>query len=987
MKQEQRKWRAEWIGDGGEGGARNEWRCYRREFELPEAAAAAEIAITADARYVLFVNGTLCGRGPVRSWPAEQSYNTHSVGHLLRKGTNTIAVLVISYGLSTFQYILGRGGLLAELEASLAGGGSFAIGTDASWETAQHAGYDRRTPRMSCQLGFSESVDARLSDGGWTTTGGTGAEQWKPARTIGRPGCDPWPKLVPSDIPSLTEEPVWPVRVESLKRVRPVSWTTALDIRNAMLPDSVGHANPVAFAGYVAFVVRASEAADATFGFLGGFGAFRGFGLNGQRFKTSEMEGQLPERYARIRLRQGDNFVWLETLGSEHGMGLHFGIDCDVPFEIVSPIAGAGVDGESPFALIGPFATRTYVDYQEQEQSSPLDDYKGFGGNKELDAGAFEGFDAYARVRDAASADDLRSLEDWIRPFPLELVATDSVFGKSVWKRSEESRPVPMELQAVCMAGPLPATVPAYPDGDTEFVLDFGKEWSGYIRFELDAPEGAMLDFYGYEYMRDGWRQDTYILDNTLRYASKEGWQKYESPVRRGLRYLMVTVRNASRPVRLIGVQIVQSNFPVAEIGRFHSSDPLLNDIWEISKHTTRLCMEDTFVDCPAYEQTFWVGDSRNEALVNYYVFGASDIVKRCLELVPGSSVQTPLFADQVPSGWSSVIPNWTFFWANACLEYAEHTGDREFARRIWPQVRFTLEHYLRKIDERGLLRHRGWNLLDWAPIDQPRDGIVTHQNAVFVGALRSAAKLAKLAGEADRGIPFAEASETLAQAINAFLWSEERQAYLDCIHADGRSSDIFSIQTQAVVYLNGIAEGTRKERLAAYLVEPPREFVQIGSPFMAFFYYEALAALGRYDIMLDDMRKHFGQMIEYEATTCWEMYPNFVENRPNPNMLTRSHCHAWSAAPGYFLGACVLGVRKETDGWSRVRVAPQPGDLKWARGAVPLPSGGRIDVAWRMEDEAGSRVFRLDVRAPEGVEVDLVAPDGYEPRMRLIRG
>jgi hypothetical protein len=46
--------------------------------------------------------------------------------------------------------------------------------------------------------------------------------------------------------------------------------------------------------------------------------------------------------------------------------------------------------------------------------------------------------------------------------------------------------------------------------------------------------------------------------------------------------------------------------------------------------------MEDTFVDCPAYEQVFWVGDSRNEALVNYYVFGALDIVKRCLRLVPG---------------------------------------------------------------------------------------------------------------------------------------------------------------------------------------------------------------------------------------------------------------------------------------------------------------------------------------------------------------
>src|SRR5690606_559826 len=150
--------------------------------------------------------------------------------------------------------------------------------------------------------------------------------------------------------------------------------------------------------------------------------------------------------------------------------------------------------------------------------------------------------------------------------------------------------------------------------------------------------------------------------------------------IRRGLRYVMVTVRNAIRPVKFYGIRMLQSNYPVAEIGRFHSSDALLNEVWEISKHTTQLCLEDTFVDCPAYEQVFWVGDSRNEALVHYYLFGDPAIVKRCLRLVPSSKVQTPLYVDQVPSGWNSVIPNWTFFWAIACYEYYEQTGDVAFA-------------------------------------------------------------------------------------------------------------------------------------------------------------------------------------------------------------------------------------------------------------------------------------------------------------------
>src|SRR5215216_3759442 len=97
-------------------------------------------------------------------------YDTYDVGHLLKtEGQNAIAVLVQHFGLSTFSYIRGRGGLLAQLDIRSAGESVQSVASDASWKTAIHLSHDARSPRMSQQLGFSERYDARASNADWTS--------------------------------------------------------------------------------------------------------------------------------------------------------------------------------------------------------------------------------------------------------------------------------------------------------------------------------------------------------------------------------------------------------------------------------------------------------------------------------------------------------------------------------------------------------------------------------------------------------------------------------------------------------------------------------------------------------------------------------------------------------------------------------------------------------------------------------------------------
>ncbi|WP_225446182.1 family 78 glycoside hydrolase catalytic domain [Paenibacillus rhizovicinus] len=981
-------WQAAWIWAQGEISPRNEWRCFRKTFTCEETdnpGTATKLKLTADSRYVLYVNGTQVGRGPVRAFPSNLPYDEYDIGYLLKRGEeNVIAVLVLHYGLATFQYLRGRGGLLLQVdrctETNDSGGTNDSgetttiVRTDASWQTAPHGAYDTTSQRISCQLAFTERFDSRVWDEGWKLAG-FDASSWEQAAIIGEPGMAPWTTLSPRPIPYLTEEPIYPARVEEMNFVKPVPWSAAFDLRTILVPESVNNANPVTLIGFLATVVTMAADGELTIGSVDNGRMPLRVSLDGQWCPDEAYYGESPQQFVKVILGAGEHLLLLDLNRGMHGHAYHLGIDSDVTFELRSPLAAAdggfgeraGTEGSHdmtvPFAAVGPFGWAEHIDHQPEQHvdRNPA---------------------VYEEIKSVATLQ--RLLADylaWIRPIEPQLYHTADVYSQTAWRVVDQPQPMPASLQRAVLASSDPGVIPLHPELDTEILIDFGRELTGYLAFELDAGEGTIVDFYGFEYMRDGWRQYTYELDNTLRYTCREGRQSYVSVVRRGLRYLAVTVRGASRPVKLYDAKLLQSNFPVSNAGTFQSSNAMLNEIWRISRDTTRMCMEDTFVDCPAFEQTFWVGDARNASLINYYAFGSTEIVERILRLVPESAFQSPLYGDQVPSGWSSVIPNWTFFWVTACLEHYHYTGNTAFAREMWPHVRFTLEHYLEKIDDRGLFKYKGWNLLDWAGFEQPGDGIVAPQNMFLVKALRDAGQLAAAADDTAVQARFEASADALRDAINANLWDESRQAYLDCIHVDGSPSATTSMQSQVVASLCGIPDEARSEVLQRYIVEPPASFVQIGSPFMSFFYHEALTRLGLQDVMTRDIVKEYGAMVDKGATTVWEVYAGSLSL--NDNMLTRSHCHAWSAGPVFFLGSEVLGVRGITPGWTKVRIAPHPSGLLWARGSVPLPGSGRIDVSWELDEAA--RIVKMRVVAPAAVELDIIAPDGYSLELNQV--
>lgn len=101
--------------------------------------------------------------------------------------------------------------------------------------------------------------------------------------------------------------------------------------------------------------------------------------------------------------------------------------------------------------------------------------------------------------------------------------------------------------------------------------------------------------------------------------------------------------------------------------------------------------------------------------------------------------------------------------------------------------------------------------------------------------------------------------------------------------------------------------------------------------------------------------------MVESDAGMTWEAW----DARYKPNLTWN---HAWGAAPANLLPRFVLGVTPIEPGFSRVRIAPQPGKLKSVKGTV-CTYRGPISVSWERNI--------LTVEIPGNATASVTAPGG----------
>lgn len=444
---------------------------------------------------------------------------------------------------------------------------------------------------------------------------------------------------------------------------------------------------------------------------------------------------------------------------------------------------------------------------------------------------------------------------------------------------------------------------------------------------------------------------DRFVADGAPRTFSPLWWRTW--------RYLEIEVETAETPLVLEGLEVHETGYPFAQVGKFVSDDLALNRIWEIGWRTARIDAHETYMDTAYYEQLQYAGDTRLQMLISYAVGGDPRLAVQAIDAFAASRTLGGLTEGAYPSRLSNPIPPFSLLWVSMLHDHWSRYPDTEVARRHLGRAREILAWFDSHLGQDGLMRKTpGWSFVDWAVQNgrlMGRDAFPAYDgqgrscvtSLAYLGALRDMADLESALGEPSRAARDRARADRIVAGVRAQCWDADRGLF-----ADTPDKTQFSQHANALAVLYDVAtpreaKGVLDRVLGDKGIDAPAGVIST-SYYYAWYLIRALDHAGRADrylALLDTWRG----LLALDYTT-W----------PEERGDTRSDTHAWSAHPTADLLELVAGVRPDAPGFARLRIEPHLGDLKRLDATAATPAGP-VEVRYRRR---GGRL-EVEVRKP----------------------
>jgi len=501
----------------------------------------------------------------------------------------------------------------------------------------------------------------------------------------------------------------------------------------------------------------------------------------------------------------------------------------------------------------------------------------------------------------------------------------------------------------------------------SEFTLDYGKNLTGYYGFEVIAQKNDTIKIYPYE--------KKYASQNrSLTYICKEGRNVFKAPYLSVYRYLKVMAVSGKGLV-IKDIHTDFSSYPVNYRGSFACSDTALTELWDITRWTTQLCMNDMFYDSPKHQEPIaCTGDYLIHSLINYYAFGDTWLTRQTL-------IKTALMLEK--NNYDMFHTSYSLLWIQMINYYYQYTGDIHLVQILLPHVNRLIDLFKTYLDSDFLVSNApDYMFMDWIQIDKfnshhpPAVIGMGYMTAFYYKALIDAASLNSLCKNSEIAGEDLVLAEEIKNSFNRLLWENEKKIYKDGIPFRSKApnhyffpedADIVTysphVNTLAVLY--DIAPEKQQSAIMDYVTSQGSIDLQ---PYFMFFVLAAVEHIGQFSGAGLGLLKKWGNGINKETYTLKENWQDITETGYGGD-----YSHAWGGSPLYFMSKNILGIKPGTGDNRKIEIQPfLSNSITWAKGRVPHISGDCIEVNWSNKKDS---CYTYNLHIPSGITAFLDIP------------
>ena len=495
-------------------------------------------------------------------------------------------------------------------------------------------------------------------------------------------------------------------------------------------------------------------------------------------------------------------------------------------------------------------------------------------------------------------------------------------------------------------------------------IIDYGQNLVGHINFEIKTNNKSSISIFPFEKMGS-------TSHRNLKYIFNEGINKYETPYYNAYRYLKIK-SNSNAPILLTDIYTRFSTYPVQQIGEFSCSDSTLNSTWNTLNWITQLCMHDLILDSPIHQEPIaCTGDYLIISKTNYAAFGDT--------LLPRNNIYKTAFMLE-KFDYDIFHTSYSLLWVQMLYDYYLFTGNNSIIKDNLLHVNNLLDKFETYLGKEFLLSNcPDYTFMDWTTIEgqnchhPPASIGMGYMTALYYKALTIGIELNTIESNNNKKEKYVNLAKKIKSSFNKYLWDNNLKIYKDGIPNISNSKNYWALpkdinkttyspHVNILSVLYDLAPKNYHNEILNYCLESKIEV----QPYFMYFFFSALKKTNMMNRCALELFYNWDKIIDHESKTIQENWSNITKSGYHGD-----YSHAWGASPNIFFMNSILGLDVINGKPNTFSFHPNPMNLKWAKGKMPLKTSKTIDVEWKSD----SNNFYALIDIPIGNYVKLTPP------------